>query len=96
MSNEIVPGRIWIVEGRCGEYSDRSEWAVVWCETEAEANEVAQRCREEDGSLDEDEREEARPGSDVVANKIKTDPNYRTDYRGTTYGVYWLDRAVKP
>lgn len=76
---------IWIVEGTCGEYSDRSEWPVAWCESEAEANALRDACAAEDAGVTSNRY--TWPHSDSVIDR-----QYKSDYDTTTYRVYSLEK----
>lgn len=84
---------IYIIIGTCGEYSDRSEWIVCWCATEAEATTYVDACRAEDRALEGDARDEARWGS---GKPSMLDKYWQTSYTGTEYRVEAVERGVAP
>lgn len=79
-------GKIWIVSGATGEYSDRTEWLVKAFCTEKRAADFVDK-------LDDYMRKEkAKFGPNIgwdnrsaIAENNPYDPNMRMDYTGTNY-----------
>lgn len=83
--------KIWIVKGRCGEYSDKTEWVVAWYESEESANAHAKEATawaKENGEAWRD----AQFG-DGDEPRSPFDPYFDTDYTGTDYIVEWVERG---
>ena len=74
--------KIYVVMGTCGEYSDRSEWAVIAYYDEQKAQEHVLKAsrRAKELQIAYDER--------WVEGQNEFDPNIRLDYTGTEYFYY--------
>lgn len=85
---------IWLVEGFCGEYSDRREWIVAFCPTEDEARRLQDQLVADDAELTEDERDTFSYDDDArrFSGKLKRDPQWRTCYGRTEYRMYPVER----
>ena len=84
---------IYVVMGRTGEYSDRSEWGVV-----AFKNEEAAKQHVEKATHRAKELEATKPSQweDLQAHlkKNEFDPNMELDYTGTSY--YYMAVELRP
>jgi hypothetical protein len=85
--------KIYVVVGRTGEYSDRSEWPVCWRESLADADAFVAKLEAEAVAFKKWEDE--NPGEYMDADRRKsamTDPMFACDYTGTTYYVWTVER----
>jgi hypothetical protein len=88
-----VSGKIYVIVGRTGEYSDASEWPVCWRGTLAEAEAVIAVLQQQadDFKKWEDDPENqghaySKEGESRRAAML--DPSFACDYTGTTYCVW--------
>jgi len=81
MSEITAEHDIFVVEGQCGEYSDRMNWLVCWYDNEAAARDHAVAAKKEADRI--------KSSGDV--NRF--DPHYMWDYTGTDYTVIAVPRG---
>lgn len=80
---------IYIVEGRCGEYSDRQQWMVKAYGTEEAARACVDRCDDYMASIQErllDEWDNTK--REVLLAGNPDDPCMTSSYGDVSYGVY--------
>ncbi len=82
---------VFVVMGKCGEYSDRREWIVGYADTAEEAAAHVRRLAEVYAAAkliydDEDNYDEK-----AWAPLLKLDARFTSDYTGTTYSVVTVD-----
>ncbi len=86
---------VWLVEGRCGEYSDKHSWTVAAYLDKAQAEGLVERltkwCKDNgyDDGLPENYWGEA------VSVKPPDDPQFSCDGTGTKYGAFEVTLRVE-
>jgi hypothetical protein len=90
---------VWLVEGGCGEYSDRRSWTVAAYLEKAQANACCDRLNKwcKDNKCD---RDYPPDWSDMEwdqqqAFRPPEDPRFKADYTGTRYSVYEVPLRVE-
>ncbi len=84
--------KIWIVEGRTGEYSDRTDWQVCAFRDEAKAKELAIELKKlASATLVATENIWDWEDSEIGKVWKEKDPQAALDYTGTDYTAYELD-----
>jgi hypothetical protein len=87
--------KIYLVIGRTGEYSDRSEWPVCWRESLSDAEQIVAKLNAEAAAFKEWDDDAERYSGDAERNermKAMTDPSFSCDYTGTTYSTWAVER----
>ena len=82
---------VFVVEGTCGEWSDRSDWIVCWYPTEAEAQDHAVKAKQRADEI----QAKAKSMYHTPEAKNEYDPYCRWDYTGTDYTVIPVPRGVR-
>ena len=90
--------KVYIVMGSCGEYSDRTEWAVAWYSDEKIAEKhgdlAAERSFQIAKKIKEKDIEPCELENEMPKNEY--DPNMKWSYTGTGYYVISVERGWLP
>ena len=90
--------KIYVVIGKTGEYSDRSEWPVCWRDSLEDAQAVVAKLDAEAAEFKRFEDSEEGMSNYAEQDKRKaamTDPSFSCDYTGTTYHVWAVDKEAR-
>lgn len=77
--------RLWIVYGSCGEYSDRTEWAVAIVDCEDDAKLMVTMLQQQYLNIPQEMRENRWDHEDEMKAIMSLDPSFQCDYTGTSY-----------
>ncbi len=78
-------GKVYIVYGSSGEYSDRTEWAVAVVETEDDAKAYVAALDEQYKQIPQEMHEARWCHEDEMKAIMTLDPCFESDYTGTHY-----------
>jgi hypothetical protein len=87
--------KTWIVMGQTGEYSDRSEWAVMSYPTEPMARAHAEAAFDEARRIGASEPQSGYPTWSYGDAPNRYDPEMRCQYTGVDYYVMSVEAATE-
>lgn len=88
--------KAYLIEGRCGEYSDRRTWPVCAYLNKARARDKVEHLtlKAKEAAVEFGEDFRYNVWDETVRKAICAfigDPNFQSDYTGTTYHYYEID-----